>query len=505
MQSIRRIGVIDLGSNSARLVLVDVYPSGGFHVIDELKESVRLAQDMDDDGRLLPRRIRQTIQTLLMFKRLCEANGVTEIIAVATAAVRRARNQRSFLDELTHATGLELRVLTEEEECFYIHQAVINSFDYPDGLIVDIGGGSVELILMERKQMKEWITLPYGAVTLTDRFDLRDKVSAEQLGALQAFLREELERIPWLQRAEGMRLIGVGGSFRNLGKIARRRSRYPLDIAHNYTMEAEDAKLVHESLLRMDLGKRMRIPGLSNERADIFLAASTIGNAITELCHVSQVVISGAGLREGIIFQQVIPRPKDKPIDDVLEYSLTAITERLSFNVEHCRRVYQLSQCMFDQLRSLHKLPASMRRVLKAAAMLHDCGGVVSYYNHQRHACYLILNSNIYGLTHRELAIAAFVASGHRRDELRKDWSRYAGVLQENDGDIILKLGVLVRIAECFDRSMSGIIDEVPCDILGDSVIMKTQGNGEPALEIKDALTAGPMFKRAYGKNLVIL
>lgn len=504
MQSIRKIAVIDVGSNTARMIIVDVYPGGGFHIIDELKESVRLAQDMDD-GRIMPRRIRQLIQTLNMFKRLCDSMGVTEIYPVATAAVRRARNQRSFLDEIAHATGLELQVLSDEEECFYLHQGVINSFDYPDGVIVDIGGSSVEIILMERRQMKEFVCLPFGAITLTERFDLNDKVTDDMLGQLELFLQEELAQLEWLDRAEGMRIIGVGGSFRNLGKIARKRARYPMETAHNYIVPAAEVTRIEEALKHMDLSKRLRVPGMSNERADIFLAASTIIQALINRIHGEQVVISSCGLREGLLMQKVCPRPKDKPVDDVLEYSLVAVAERMNADVAHAHRVYQLSMCMFNQLRSLHKLPASMRKVLKAACMLHDVGSMISYDVHQKHSCYIIMNSRIYGLNHREIAIAAFVASGHRRDDLYKDWSRYSGVLEENDGDIILKLAVLVRIAECFDRTMSGVVEEIPCDILGDSVIMKTQSLGDASLEIKDALTAGPMFKRAYGKNLVIL
>ena len=137
-----KIGIIDLGSNSARLVIVELFGDGHFMVVDELKESVRLGQDMERDGFLKPQRVAETIRTLKMFKKLSDANKVDRIIAVATAAVRRAKNQRSFLDEIQATCGIKVKVLSEEEEATLVYRGVINSMDIPKGLILEIGGGS---------------------------------------------------------------------------------------------------------------------------------------------------------------------------------------------------------------------------------------------------------------------------------------------------------------------------------------------------------------------------
>ena len=165
-----KIGIIDLGSNSARLVIVNLFADGYFMVVDELKESVRLGQDMERDGFLKPARVAETIKTVKMFKKLCDASGVTRIIAVATAAVRRAKNQRSFLDEIQATCGIKIKVLSAEEEAVLVYRGVINTMDVPKGIVLEIGGGSTKIVYYNRRNMLNYATLPFCAVTLTVLF-----------------------------------------------------------------------------------------------------------------------------------------------------------------------------------------------------------------------------------------------------------------------------------------------------------------------------------------------
>ena len=165
-----KIGIIDLGSNSARLVIVKMLGDGHFMVIDQLKESVRLGKDMERDGFLKPQRIAETIKTLKMFRKLCDAYGIERIIAVATAAVRRAKNQRSFLEEVATTCGIKLKVLSAEEEAVYIYRGIINTMDIPKGLILEVSGGATKIIYYNRRNLLNFVTLPFGAITLTELF-----------------------------------------------------------------------------------------------------------------------------------------------------------------------------------------------------------------------------------------------------------------------------------------------------------------------------------------------
>lgn len=502
-----KIAIIDLGSNSLRLVLVDILEGGYFSVVDELKETVRLAQDMELDGFLQPARVAQTIKTLKMFRRLCDANHVERIYAYATAAVRKAKNQRGFLDEVQATTGIKLRVLDSGEEAQLVYQGVINSMDIPRGLIVDIGGGSMQLVYYNRKSLLEHTTLPVGAVVLTDMFKQENVSAAERAEKIERYVTQQLDTVPWLKElAPDTRLIGVGGSFRNVGKISRMLKKYPLDMAHNYVVPKNEFEGIYNNIKPLDLDKTMKIKGLSSVRADIFPAALSAMKAIVDFCAFEEITVSGSGLREGAMFKFAVPSTNDKPISDVLGHSIYSLLNFFGENITHAEQVYTLSIQLFKQLKVLHKLPRAYVKVLRTAAMLHDCGNHIKYYNHHKHSSYIILNSNLYGISHKDLVMAAFVASMHRKGDVNTvEFMRYRDMMTEEDIDAILKLGVIVRIAESLDRSMSSVITNITCDVLGDSVIMKTESEGDCSLEIKDAMTSVGDFRRAYKKNLQIL
>lgn len=502
-----KIGIIDLGSNTARLLIVDMFATGHYMVIDELKETVRLGQDMDRDGFLKPQRIAETIKILKMFKRLCDARGVERIIAVGTAAVRRAKNQRSFLDEIQVSCNITVRVLTEDEEAVLVYRGVINSMDIPKGLILEIGGGSTKIVYYNRRNLLHHATLPFGAVTLTDLF-LSDPTPQEAAAHVEEFFTEQLKKLPWLKEIDTteVQMIGVGGSFRNLFKISRMVRKYPLALPHNYRMSEEEFNGIYDMLRALEVDKRKKIKGLSPARADIMPAAMAIVKSFVSYMNVHTFAIGGCGLREGLMINQAMPITNEKPISDVLSYSLQTLVQYAGCDVKHVAQVMQLSIQLFKQLRVLHKFSRQYLKILKIAASLHDVGECMRYYNHAQHSWYMILNSKICGATHREIVLAAFVAGCHNREEIpMSEWLKYKDVVNPEDLDAVKKLGVLLRIAESLDRTHCGMVTGLNCDVLGDSVIMKTEVVGDAALEIRDAAASNPEFKRAFRKNLEIL
>ena len=230
-------------------------------------------------------------------------------------------------------------------------------------------------------------------------------------------------------------------------------------------------------------------------------------NSVFSRFNFEKVTISGCGLREGAMFRYAVPGVNERPISDVLGHSLHTLMKYFDINETHAEQVYNLSTQLFKQLKVLHKLPRMYVRVLKIAALLHDSGMRIKYYNHHLHSSYIILNSNLYGVPHKELVLAALVASGHRKtSEIPKeDIQKYLSMLTPEDVDAVRKLSVILQIAESFDRSQSSVVTGIDCDVLGDSVIVKTQAEGDCSLEVKDAMHAAPEFKAAYGKNLDIL
>ena len=229
-----RIAIIDLGSNSARIVIAQVCEGGYFSVIDELKEPVRLAKGMEVDGFLKPLRIAQTLKTLSTFKTLYESHNVDKVFAYGTAAVRTAKNRNAFVEEVEAVCGIKLQVLSQEEEATFVYEGVINSMEIPKGLIIDIGGGSTKMIYYNRRVMIAQDTLPFGAVTITEKFAHIEQPEARAV-AIEQFVGDYLSGIQWLKDIDPeTQLVGVGGSIRNLGRISRKLKNYPLNMAHNY-------------------------------------------------------------------------------------------------------------------------------------------------------------------------------------------------------------------------------------------------------------------------------
>ena len=503
-----KIAIIDIGSNTARIVIANVLEGGYFNVVDELKEPVRLAKGMETDGYLRPLRIQQMIKTLKTFKNLYESHKVSKVFAYATAAIRRAKNKKTFVDEVLSHCGIKLTVLTQEEEATLVYTGVVNSMDVPRGVIIDIGGASVKMIYYNRRVLLAQDTLPFGAVTLTEKFaEVSDGFERARL--IEEYVAEYLAKIDWLYHLEpDVQLIGVGGSIRNLGKIDRRFKRYPLDMVHNYHISMDNFEGIYNSLKGVDVTKPVRIKGLSSARAEILPAALSIISAFKSTTHFDSMIVSSSGLREGAMFRYSAPSTMEKPLGDVLGHSIYTILSTFNMNIAHSEHVFDISLQLYRQLKVLHKLPRYYIKVLRVASQLHDVGSSFRFYDHARHSFYIILNSNLYGIQQKDLVMAALIAGMHEKQTFEgTEIQPYLSMLTEEDIEAVKKLSVIVRIAECFDRSMSGAITSITCDILGESVILKTETetNSDCTLEIQDAMGTVADFKRAFKKNLDIL
>lgn len=501
-----RIALIDLGSNTARLVIYDVLDGGFFVVSEERREPVRLGET-ESDGSLKQTRIMQAIATLKAFKEMCAIKKVDRILAVATAAVRRASNQKTFLSDIYNATGIRVTVVSEEEEANYVYQGVVNSMDIPRGLIMEIGGGSTKFVYYNRRAILHTHIFEFGAVTLTNMFVSPSKTPEQCSDDMVAYVREQLEQVEWFKEIDpDTQLIGVGGSCRNLARIIRKVKKYPLDMVHNFHMEVEDVNYVYNMIRTLDLDKKRRIKGLSSARADVFPSALAVIKALVDYLGFNQIIASGSGLREGVMFNYVVPQTLEKPISDTLGYSLQCFARHMGVNVKHAEQAFNLCVQLFKQLRVLHKFPRLYVKVLRVCAMLHDTGKAFKFYNHPKHTSYMILNSNLWGISHKDLVLAAFVTDVYNKEEFsHTDWSRYNTILSPEDVEAVRKLSVILRLAVALDFGMRSAVTEVTCDVLGDSVIMKTELNGDAGLELNAANAVALDFKKVFKKNLEIL
>lgn len=500
-----KIGVIDLGSNSVRLMLMRIYPNGSFKLIDEIKEGVRLSQGMEQDGCLQLSAMQRTIDTIRLFTKLCRSNGIERVIAVATAAVRAAANQAEFLAQLYQQTGIQFRVLSGEEEAYYVYQGVVNSLETKSGIIVDIGGGSTEIIKIKERQLIHSTSLPFGAVNMTEKFLSKDKNSPGQLEKMESFLRETFNKIPWLREEKNVGIMGIGGTIRNLAKIDRRRKNYPLEITHNYRLAAQDLHGIYEDTKTMNLEQRKKVPGLSKDRADIIIAGFAIINGISQFIKAKELIVSGNGLREGIFYNYLLGKRDMVMVENVLAHSIENFMRFYDIREHHANHVCKLVLNMFDQLQDLHDLGEEERKLLWVSSLIHDCGIAINYYNHSRHTFYLLTNSRINGLSHRELVMCAFICVLHSQEDIKKKYlTQYRDLLAEDDYEKIYKLGVLLRICTGLDRSTTGIVEDLCCYLGNDYVEVKTVASSNADLEICQANRSADLFKKIYSRNLII-
>ncbi|MDP4143017.1 MAG: exopolyphosphatase [Bacillota bacterium] len=499
----KTIGIIDIGSNSVRLILVNIGESNSVQVIDELKESIRLGEGMEKDLCIPEEKINSTIKTLESFKNLCDSFNTSDIIAVATEAVRKAKNQKYFLDRVEKEVNLKIRVLTGEEEGYYDYFGVINSISIKNALIMDIGGASTELALVKNRKLVKCISLPFGSITLTNKFKIKDELTSEQEQELKEFLTSSFEKISWLNEINTSTLIGIGGSIRNLSKVDRKYKNYPINTIHNYSVDSAAFKNIYSLLKTKTLEQRSKVKGLSAERADIIVGASCAVSTIIDMCNIKKIVISGRGLREGLLYDYICDN--GKPFNDILDVSIKNMLLTHNSSYKHAMHVYNLTKTLFDDLKELHGLSNDVENVLKTAAMLHDIGISITYYDHHKHSFYMILNGQLDGLTHKEIIMSAYTAAFHRKEAFKSHIIQYKSIINKDDMDTIEKLGIFVRIAESLDRSMTGVIEKIKCQITDDAVIIKTISNSNTNLEISDALKAASTFKNIYGKKLYIV
>ena len=508
------LAIIDIGSNSMKMVLAEVKKGHSFNIIDELKETVRLGKGMTEEKKLRQDRMDKALQTLRMFKDLCDANNTKEIITVATAAVREANNRQHFLDRVQNEIGLDVEVLSGIDEGYYDYWGVANSIDREEGLIMDIGGGSIELVWMKDRKIKESTSLPFGALDITQNFNLYDSINDNDEEEVNEFLYQAYQNVPWLAEMEHKVLLGVGGTIKNIARIDQRKKDYPLNILHNYKMSDDEINEVYELVKEKDLAERKNISGLSKKRADIFIGASAAVKTLIDYSKIEKLVLSRKGIREGLIYHHLCRA--DNPVKDVIDFSLKNVMNNFNLNQDHAYHIYKLSKSLYDQLKPLYELNSDefngdIDKVLLVAAMMHDIGNHINYYDHHEHSFYMILNSGINGLSHRELLLSAYISASHRHTKysLHKynlNRASFQKIINKDgpDKEVIRKTGILLEIAESLDRSMNGIVEAVQCSVTEDKVKIKTISRVDAELEINDALEAAEGFEKLYGKELEI-
>lgn len=502
---VEKIAVIEIKTTSVKLQLVDVVPNKYFEISREIEIPINVTKDFYSDYFVKPNVIKEINETLKIFKQIIETNECSETLCIASDIFTEAKNQNGILNEISVVNGFKFEILDDEQRCNSVYTAVINTFNRPKGIIVNIGEHATELVAYNRRNIISKIVLPYGSVKMHDcylekSFDERENLLTQEISKLieQSGFKNELP--------EEYDMIGCGEIFKDFGSVCRKAKKYPIDLAHNFEANMVDFDKVYTLIKGYDLSSATKIKGISLNNSKYFPLGLQIAKVILEIFGAEKFAISNVGKVEGLLFNKVIPLTLEKPISDALGYSLQLINDLYDKKPNNSQHIYELSMILFKQLKVLHKLPRFYVKVLRIASYLSNAGYRVGMHNCDKVVFDIIKNSTIYGVGHVEILLAGFVASAKNVDNFNlSEWVRYKEYLTDEDLNAVKKLSVILRVAEALDITGFGHVKDISSDILGDSVIMKTVVDGNASFEINYTMLCGPEFKKAFLKNLEVL
>ncbi len=515
--------MIDLGSNSFRLVVFSA-ADGWWQRTDEIYQAVRIGEGMAATGRLGEEPIERALATLDVFGHFCQAAGLLgptspegAVDAVATSAIRDAENAPVFLAQARARTSVPIRVLSREEESRYGYLAAVNSTTLSDGCVLDLGGGSLQLVRVQERLAGEVGSWGVGAVRMTERFlPNGGPAKPRQVEALREHVAQELASAPWLSRT-GRRLVGIGGTVRSLAAVAQRAEGLPTNGVQGATVTREALQEIVERLAALPTAERASVPGVKPARADLILAGAVVVEGAMRAGGFEQLEVTEAGLREGVFFERHLSDPThpaslrggagERPplFEDVRRASVENLAARYGVDRAHTRHVAALALGMFDQLArmGLHAGEERERELLWAACTLHDIGMSVAYDDHHKHSRYLILNAGLPGYSPTEVAIVAQAARYHRKG--LPEPGPLAALFGEGDAERLDRCAVLLRLAEDLERSRDQLVRDTVLSARNGEVRLRLIAEGGAAVPRWAAARECELFARAFHRGLSVV
>jgi exopolyphosphatase/guanosine-5'-triphosphate,3'-diphosphate pyrophosphatase len=457
-----RIAAIDIGSNSIRQTIADVSPGGNIRVVDEMRASPRLGAGVDRTGALSEIAVQNALATLSRMATLAKQQGAKRTEVVATSAVREATNGAAFLNLVREATGLKVRVLEGSDEARLSFLSALAHFDLASGraVVMDIGGGSLELALSADGLVDRLISLPMGAIRMTERFLARDSTE-RGMRRLRKYVRRELQEHLSAKHWRAAQVIASGGTFTNLASI--HLARLGMDSArtvHGTVVPRIELEHIVDMLHNMSPSERQGVPGLSAARADIIVAGFTVAAEVLARLDVSDLVVSAYGIREGILLEaaRVVPAPADP--GEARERSVRELAERSHYEKPHALRVQRLALELFDAVGARLGCGPTERQILSDAALLHDIGYHINYDKHHKHSYHLIQHAELMGMNPREQVAVANIARYHRGAKPKSKHGNFKN-LDAKLRAKIRRLSAILRVADGFDRGHAGAVEHL--------------------------------------------
>jgi exopolyphosphatase/guanosine-5'-triphosphate,3'-diphosphate pyrophosphatase len=509
-----RVAAIDVGTNTIRLIVAEALPDGSYRLLDDEKERSRLGQDMSADRTLSCDAIDHAAGAIARMKGIADGYGVQTIRAVATCAVREAPNQQELIDLVRHEAGLELDVISGEEEGRLAFTSVAYAVDVVSRsvAVVDIGGGSTEVVISNGGVIQAIVSMPLGAVRLTEQYALSRLPDESVWRPFWKDVREAVRQHVPRSQSHLSFVVGTGGTFTSLASIAMQREStgMPVDLfpssVRGYELSRPQIKRIMEWLRHMDLAGRQRVAGLSEDRAGIIVAGIAILLAVMKRLGVSALQVHDRGIRDGLLLTMVRglkPGEHDHPHRPPSRMdSVERFAARCNYDHGHCRHVSMLALRIFDQMAAQLDgaaawLTAENRELLEAASILHDVGYHINYQRHHKHSYHLIVHSDMPGFTQREREIVANVSRYHRRAHPKMRHGSFAR-LGERDREVVRHLSAILRVADGLDRTHTASVSDVHVTIDGSTARFLVESKTDPTVNLWGAARKTELFHKVF-------
>jgi exopolyphosphatase/guanosine-5'-triphosphate,3'-diphosphate pyrophosphatase len=518
----RILAAIDIGTNSIHMVVVRVNPAlPAFTIIAKEKDTVRLGDCDPKTGDLTPAAMGRAIAALQRCQKLAKSFNAEHIVAVATSAVREAPNGRDFLKQVNAELGLFVNLISGYEEARRIYLGVLSGMEFNNQphIIIDIGGGSTELILGDSHEPRSLSSTKVGAVRLSAEFITTDPISNSEFQYLQAYVRGMLERpveelLAHLEPGEQPRLVGTSGTIETLAIIhAREKLGMVPNPLNGYQLSRKDLKEMVKRLASLSYAERAAIPGMSDRRSEIIVAGALILLEAMTLLGVESLMIGERALREGVIVDWMLTHglieDRLRYQDSVRQRSVLKIAQKYQVNLDYSDRVANLALSLFNQTKGhLHNWGTEERELLWAAAILHNCGLYVSHSAHHKHSYYLIRNGELLGFAEAEIEVIANLARYHRKNAPKKKHESYSNLPSKKHRQLVNQLSAILRIAVTLDRRQIGAIQRVRCEYRPDVRelhlrLQASRPDDDCALELWSLDYEKGVFEAEYAVKLV--
>jgi len=502
----RRIAAIDVGTNSIHMVVAETR-AHGYRVVDREKEMVQLGLASLDGQPLTDEAIDRGVTTIGRMAGIAAKWKVHEIIAVATSAVREAPNRREFLKTVKDATGVKVRIISGEEEADYIFRAVRSAveIDGQTALCIDIGGGSVELIVGTADETYLTRSQPLGALRLAQRFKLIDRPSARALDQCRRHIEEQIRKPRRRIRRLGVDLcVGTSGTIQTLAAMTS-----PMDTA---TPPAHGLRRVNRAavgamipvLASMSAAERAERFGIDAARATSVLAGAMVLHTMLEAFDIEELLACSVAMREGMLESRIAALAKSADNGGSLrQSSVLALAQRSDCDLKHAQHVARLATRIFDQTKPLHALEQQMSGLLEAAAVLHEAGLHVSDRAHHKHSYYLIRHADLRGFTDDEILIIANVARYYRKAPPHPSHANFSELTPMQQQDVE-KLSAILRIAESLDRGHRTTVRDVAVRVRRDQARFLIRTRADASVEIAGATKRARYFAEVFDVEVII-